>query len=566
MRADSLVYSEDDLSISGSLASLDNEGELSADGILLIDVSIDGDFTNSGSVSAGSEETIGTGTIVTLGDILIGGEIDGSFVNSGEMTANQDIVISGLIAGNFSNAQGASIEADGNLTIGETGEIGGNFNNSGLLYAGDLLTIEAPITGTFINSSTGEIDVGTLNIDSGVGQTFENSGLVIVSGSSISSIGVIVDNNATGEFDISGGQLSLADTLNNAGSFQVSGTGTAANLYGDVHNLAGGEIHVLDEAFLTFGGMVDGPGTFLIEGGTMDLNNGAESDVTVTFASATEDTLFIGDVSQFHGHLSGFGLGDVIYLSGLDYAGLQSVEYDTDTGILNLTVGGDAFSLVFDFDDRPGNFTLQSDGGGGLRIGFMDVPGSPVDWLSTGSPYGIAFEVSGYDSDDVSVDLGDGNGPNSGTEFGHTYGSSTTATLTIDLDGQVTTYTVVTASNNVGAPGSITGLNSNDVLIGNGQNPFWNTLEGAGGDDILYASAAEDRFIFNMGLGHDRIVGFDVAEDKLGFDAGPDGLEAFLADHAIDTAAGVLINFDSETSVLVQNVLKAQLTDSNLIA
>jgi hypothetical protein len=139
------------------------------------------------------------------------------------------------------------------------------------------------------------------------------------------------------------------------------------------------------------------------------------------------------------------------------------------------------------------------------------------------------------------------------------------ATLKINLDGTVTEYTL-TAAADENALTFISGTDGRDVLVSTPQ-AVENTFAGGLGDDISFATTADDIFVFNSGDGHDRIVGFDIAEDRLDFASfGIEGdIGEFLESNAMDTANGTLITLDPATTVLVQGVLKANIDASHIV-
>ena len=106
---------------------------------------------------------------------------------------------------------------------------------------------------------------------------------------------------------------------------------------------------------------------------------------------------------------------------------------------------------------------------------------------------------------------------------------------------------------------TITGTANSDMLSGMGGN---DTLIGASGDDILSGGSGDDLFVFTPGFGHDIINDFQAGvgtEDVIEFN------QALFADYAAVLAAAVevsgdtVITFDASNSLVLKNVLLANL-------
>src|SRR5262249_9659608 len=158
-----------------------------------------------------------------------------------------------------------------------------------------------------------------LDIDAATGQTFTNSGSLALDGVSTSAIDVAVDNTgsieevqgtltfngdvlneATGfikSFD--GGLVTFMGALQNYGTVTPSpaasvfddpvsnfdgghievGADSSVTFYGALHNA--GSITVDDGGFLFIGGLLDGDGTFAVDGGTVEFAGGVAAGVTL---------------------------------------------------------------------------------------------------------------------------------------------------------------------------------------------------------------------------------------------------------------------------------------------
>jgi VCBS repeat-containing protein len=110
----------------------------------------------------------------------------------------------------------------------------------------------------------------------------------------------------------------------------------------------------------------------------------------------------------------------------------------------------------------------------------------------------------------------------------------------------------VTNAGSAGASGSTV-----PVALANG-----NVMQGGPGNEVFTATAQQDTFVFRPGGGHDTIAGFDASHDVIdisGYGINSAAMADFLSSSVTDTAEGAVITFDPDTSVLVQNILKASI-------
>ncbi len=108
----------------------------------------------------------------------------------------------------------------------------------------------------------------------------------------------------------------------------------------------------------------------------------------------------------------------------------------------------------------------------------------------------------------------------------------------------------------------ITGTEGVNWLLGGGGN---DTLEGRGGNDVLFGQAGADLFLFAPGMRVDTIGDFAPGSDRIalaGFGIG--GIDALLA-RARQVGAHIAIDLDGGDRVILHNVMKAQLTEANVI-
>ncbi|GAA0589963.1 hypothetical protein GCM10009416_30630 [Craurococcus roseus] len=91
------------------------------------------------------------------------------------------------------------------------------------------------------------------------------------------------------------------------------------------------------------------------------------------------------------------------------------------------------------------------------------------------------------------------------------------------------------------------------------------TLLGGGGDDLLHGGAGADLFVFDPGMGSDRIADFEPGADRLLLRGlGVSGFAQFLA-AAADGAGGASIDFGGGQRLLLEGVSEARLGAADLL-
>jgi Ca2+-binding RTX toxin-like protein len=108
---------------------------------------------------------------------------------------------------------------------------------------------------------------------------------------------------------------------------------------------------------------------------------------------------------------------------------------------------------------------------------------------------------------------------------------------------------------------TLTGGSQNDMLIGGAGN---DRLEGGKGKDVLTGGIGNDVFIYGKGDGHDIITDFSCGQDKLQFTP-EEGSFAELMKKAAQKGNDVVITFDEENSVILQNVQYSSLTTDSFL-
>lgn len=178
------------------------------------------------------------------------------------------------------------------------------------------------------------------------------------------------------------------------------------------------------------------------------------------------------------------------------------------------------------------------------------------DWAVTSTDSNIGFTVNG-EAALLSVDWGDGSGTDTNaTSFGHNYSASPQNPLEIKSGNTVlANYNVVVAQSQDSFP-FLLGTDGKDVLIGN-QNATEIKYDPGAGNDVMFASAALDTFVFAPSTGHDTVVGFDTAHDVIDISA----FEISNTDSALQTflVSGVdhddgLVFTDGNDSLFLQDV------------
>ncbi len=144
--------------------------------------------------------------------------------------------------------------------------------------------------------------------------------------------------------------------------------------------------------------------------------------------------------------------------------------------------------------------------------------------------------------------------------------SYTSASITFRLDDGYLQFDGGTQVEDAQDFENVIGTTGNDTLVGSALanrlegNGGADRIEGAAGDDDLWGGTGADRFVFGAGDGVDTIGDFEDGIDLIEFT----GLT--FADLSItDEAEGARIGFGASDSVLVKNVLAADLTQDDFV-
>ncbi|HEY8617776.1 calcium-binding protein [Phenylobacterium sp.] len=116
----------------------------------------------------------------------------------------------------------------------------------------------------------------------------------------------------------------------------------------------------------------------------------------------------------------------------------------------------------------------------------------------------------------------------------------------------------------IGGNGSdwLDGEAGNDTLDG-GNSP--DTLAGGAGDDRITGGGSPDYFIFGKDFGRDTITDFDLKNEVIQMSPAMFGSFDDLKAHAQQVGANVVITFDAQNALTLQNVKLSALSDGNFL-
>jgi Ca2+-binding RTX toxin-like protein len=123
----------------------------------------------------------------------------------------------------------------------------------------------------------------------------------------------------------------------------------------------------------------------------------------------------------------------------------------------------------------------------------------------------------------------------------------------------------------VGATAGGTGNDLDNLIAGNGLGNTIragagdDTLLGGGGDDVLHGEAGSDLFVFDPGMGFDRVADFQPGADRLVLRGFGVSSTAGLLAAAADGAEGVVIDFGGGQRLLLQGVAEARLGAADVL-
>jgi len=394
------------------IGTIHNQGTLDVDteGPSTTDLIIEGAVTLDGG---------GTVTLDRSGDDIIGASSGGTLYNDdGTISGAGQIGNSGNFDATsltlFNESSGVIDATGGTLTL----DTGNTISNHGLLEATNYGTLDVQDSAIY-NTGTGAngilidgtsellVDTATLQL-SGGGDVSLSGGQIISNGdievhANSGSIIYVpeqldnVDNTISGDGTIGSGSDSPDLMLTNeaAGTINANISGDTLTLYtGNMIDNAGtleatsGGILQIDDSVCNSGGTVDANGgtvdiagaisggSAIIEGGGM-LEYGGCSNVATSFdGSGTLVLAGTDSTPHFTGTLSDFSTGDVIDLTGIQYASDTEgsgtiLSYDSDDHTLTVTdQGGHSIDIHLSGHYTQDAFAVTSDTSGKAEVVF----------------------------------------------------------------------------------------------------------------------------------------------------------------------------------------------------
>lgn len=293
-----------------------------------------GDLLVANADASSSTLTVGNGgrgmlALSDAGNVTVGVAL--ATVNNSTMVFNTGSLIVGAGgSGQISITTGASLEVDGNTTIGQSG-------------------------------GTGTVTVGESAADTGL---FAMTGTL-----AIGSAGTVT--------------LSGPEALVRASAVQVAAGGILDGA-GTLSGVGGGNATVMLASITNDGTIAASNGTLLVHGsvaGTGTLQATASSSLTLQAAVAAGQTLTFGqnasvtlnDAGAFHGTIEGFSPSDTINIGSLPASATNTVAMGANN-VLTITEGSQTYHLQFDPTQNFSNdtFTLSPDGSWGTSVTMVD--------------------------------------------------------------------------------------------------------------------------------------------------------------------------------------------------
>ena len=292
--------------------------------------------------------------------------------------------------------------------------------------------------------------------------------------------------------------------------------------------------------------------------GVDSITGSGTSSVTITGTLAELDNLLAGTDTNGGGFGSG---GTIVYNANLNAppasttltllvddtgdTGSGGSLTATDTATINITAVNDAPTAAADtIITNVGNNAAVVIPEWALVANDTDVDNVlDVTAVSAGTS-GATSHAAGTGNGGSVTFTDDGSSLSGGNNGSFTYratdGSATTTAVTVTIDNRSTSTTTLTGgdSNEIligrsGASNTLEGNDGNDVLIGNN---LADTLDGGDGRDIMFGGAGADTFSIGSGefavtiggsgdrgtiVGYDIIKDFDIAVDKLSLSGTP---------------------------------------------
>jgi Ca2+-binding RTX toxin-like protein len=438
----------------------------------------------------------------------------------------------------------------------DTLQFGAGLNSTNLVLARSGNSITLSFTGqagsVYLDGEFSGYTAGVETIRFGDGVTWSTAGL--------------------GQAFIRQSQTAGADTISGFDILSDTITGGLGN--DDLYGGGGNEVYVFnagDGADRIFEG-----GNNWFNGGsdTLQLGNGLNSTNLVLARSGNSITLsFTGQAgsvyldSEFSGWTAGvetirFGDGAAWSMAGLGQAYVQQSQ----------TAGSDT---IYGFDILSDTIT------GGL--GNDDLYGGSANDLyvfNAGDGNDRIFEIGNFWTNGGSDTLQFGAGLNSTNLVLARSGNSFTLSFTgqsgsVYLDNELSGWNsgvetirfadgVVWGSANLMANyGVAAGTAGNDQIVGFAS--YNDTIEGKGGNDTLSGSSGSDTFIFRAGFGKDVITDFAAGSDHVNFSSTLFSSFADVTAHAQQVGSNVVITYDADDTVTLNNVTLSSLQASDFL-
>ena len=361
--------------------------------------------TLSGTISIANGTTRDTsGTVDNTGTIALnaaGSPTDLAVVGAVTLTGSGNVTLSNN-AGNVITSNGAPATLTNvNNTISGAGTIGDNYLtlvNQGTINANQTVALVINTGGNAItNSGTLEgSSSGGLDLESNVSnaRTIEalgtNAKVVIESIITNSTTGLILASGSGAQVDLAGATIS-GGTLQTSGSnAYIETVGGGTDVLNAITIKSGSIVEINGGTTLLLDGTVGNSGTFLVNGGTFDVDGvlaGGATEIggagkmivtqasseNVSFLSRSTGQLVLDQATSYTGEISGLGTTQSIDLTDINFAAGVKISYASNnrrntSGVLTITEGTNTVRLELAGSYTLANFHVASDGNGGTLL------------------------------------------------------------------------------------------------------------------------------------------------------------------------------------------------------
>jgi hypothetical protein len=338
-----------DVYYSSGSSTLSIGGGLTNTGTLQLDVyyssgsstlSVGGALTNTGTLRVYSQSEVTADTLSNSGSILLEGRPNqalldvttgaAGFGTAGTLTGSVDLYYDSAVE--FLSGQISTIAAASELTlygnnafVEDSTALGSNSALAGLANVSGSLYLRA---GASVSTTGPLADSGLLSLDPNYGD----------GGSTLSIAGADGLTN-TGTLNIGSNGLSSSDSVTansfvNSGTVDLTGRGTnfaALNVSGATTNK--GSISIATDT-QEFAGAVGGAGSIKLKNAKLRFDSSVSAGQTITEHGA--DVLILEQAQSFAATIRGFGTGDTIDATNLNFSGITTppifVENSAGTG------------------------------------------------------------------------------------------------------------------------------------------------------------------------------------------------------------------------------------------